>query len=174
MGIIKKYQLVFLIALILVVAAGGSFIVKKINEVKLPVTQEKNQTPAVPIDLTAEVTAPVDNTSPTAEVLPEEEKVKLIINTGEVKYEFTVPFEKDSTVFSLLKKLSVENNFTLDYRESGLGVFIEEVYGIKNNGTENKYWLYKVNGQLANVGASSYRIKEGDEITWNYEEAKVF
>jgi hypothetical protein len=174
MEIIKKYKLVFSIVLILLIAIGGSFIVKKVNNAKLPVSQENIAVPTPNNNLPAEVATPIDNVSSTTKTLPETEKVKLTINTGEAKHEFSSSLEKDATVFSLLKKLSAANNYTLVYKESSIGVFIEELYGVKNNATQNKYWLYKVNGESANVGASSYQLKAGDIVEWNFEEAKGF
>jgi hypothetical protein len=180
MEIIKKYQILFLIVLILLTAVCGSLIVRKINATRSQVLQrgnsiaESSQAPIIPDGSIAEVTTPIDNASSVAETLLQEQKVKLIINTGEAKHEFSASLEKDATVFSLLKKLNTENNFSLKYQESSMGVFIEEIYNVKNDAAQNKYWLYKVNGESANVGASSYQLKEGDVVEWNFEEAKGF
>ncbi|OQA39268.1 MAG: hypothetical protein BWY51_00360 [Parcubacteria group bacterium ADurb.Bin316] len=102
-------------------------------------------------------------------------EVKLIIDTSTNKYEYNdVEITANSTVFDVLKKTSTDNNFSLVYKESDLGVFVEEIYGVKNNVSANKYWMYKVNGEIVNVGASSYEVNNGDEIGWYYGEATIF
>ncbi|MCX6796034.1 MAG: DUF4430 domain-containing protein, partial [Candidatus Falkowbacteria bacterium] len=45
---------------------------------------------------------------------------------------------------------------------------------VKNDAANNKYWMYKVNGVLANVGASNYQLNEGDVVEWDYEEVTSF
>lgn len=49
----------------------------------------------------------------------------------------------------------------------GIGYFIEEINGIKNEG--GKYWTLYVNGKYSTVGASDYKLLDGDKIEWRYE-----
>lgn len=42
---------------------------------------------------------------------------------------------------------------------------IDEVAG----GTDGKYWILYVNGKMSDVGASEYKIKDGDVITWKFQ-----
>ena len=38
----------------------------------------------------------------------------------------------------------------------------------------NKYWMFKVNGQLANEGASSLKVNNNDVIEWYYGEVSGY
>jgi hypothetical protein len=95
-------------------------------------------------------------------------KVKLIINDGKSQKTYDKNLPAGSTVLDLLEQSSQTKKFSLSYRQSQLGVFIEEIAGVKNDNRANKFWLYKVNGKLANVGASSYLMKNNDAIEWYY------
>ena len=44
---------------------------------------------------------------------------------------------------------------------------IEEINKVKNGGEKN--WIYYVNGKKAEIGVSNYKIKEGDVVSWKYE-----
>ena len=48
---------------------------------------------------------------------------------------------------------------------AGLGTLVDGLNGIKN-GTGKKYWQYKVNGMMPQIGAGQYKLKDGDSIDW--------
>lgn len=53
---------------------------------------------------------------------------------------------------------------------SGLGEFVISIDGIK---PDNKhFWAFYVNGKSSNVGAGSYKPKNGDKIEWKLEQIK--
>lgn len=54
---------------------------------------------------------------------------------------------------------------TKDY--VGLGTLVTAMYG-KENGSENKYWQYRVNGADPGVGADSYELSDGDVVEWRF------
>lgn len=56
---------------------------------------------------------------------------------------------------------------TKDY--VGLGTLVTAMYG-RENGTENKYWQYRVDGSDPGVGADSYRLSNGDVVEWRFAE----
>ena len=98
-----------------------------------------------------------------------ERKVFYIIDKGDGNLLFyqIVPAE-NSTVFSLLKELAQRENFEIEYKTyEGMGVFVESIAEIKN-GMDNKYWQYWVNGEYGQVGASLYKLKNGDIVEWKY------
>ena len=51
----------------------------------------------------------------------------------------------------------------------GLGFFIEEINGLRQNPKTGKYWIYYINGVSGKVGISAYIIKAHDIISWKYE-----
>jgi len=61
-----------------------------------------------------------------------------------------------------------KNNFSFASKEyPGLGIFIDEINGIK--GVPGKYWIYYINDKEASVGISKYILKDGDIISWKQE-----
>jgi hypothetical protein len=94
--------------------------------------------------------------------------VSLLINNGSDQLNFNEKVKNGSTVFDLLKQLSQEGKFILSYQTSSMGVFVKGIGQVENDNKNNKFWMFKVNNQLANVGASSYILKEGDKVEWDY------
>jgi len=91
-----------------------------------------------------------------------------VLLAGDRKYEIAVP--ENSTVFDLMSALKQRGDFDFKGKNStGLGFFVEEINGLKNNPSDNTYWIYYVNGKAANVGISNYILKPNDVITWKYE-----
>ena len=75
--------------------------------------------------------------------------------------------EEKESVYDFMFKLKKEGK--IDFKDktySGMGKLIEEINGISNG---DKYWIYYVNGQKANIGISNYKIKAGDVVSWKYE-----
>jgi len=92
---------------------------------------------------------------------------------GNIKKFENIEFEKEKTVFDLLKKVTQENDLEFSYKEySDLGVFVESIDNVTNDIKTNKWWQYWVNGEYAQVGASLYKLKDGDIIEWKYVKAQ--
>jgi len=84
----------------------------------------------------------------------DEKKLETIITKEENIYDFMVKLKKEGKI---------------DFKDKnyyGMGMFIEEINGIKNG---DKNWIYYVNGKKANIGVSNYKINNGDIISWKYE-----
>lgn len=87
---------------------------------------------------------------------------------GEKKYEIAV--SENSTVYDLMNSLKQRGDINFNGKTSaGLGFFVEEINGQKNNTNTNTYWIYYINGEAAGVGISNYILKPGDIISWKYE-----
>ncbi|PIR96618.1 MAG: hypothetical protein COT92_00140 [Candidatus Doudnabacteria bacterium CG10_big_fil_rev_8_21_14_0_10_42_18] len=54
---------------------------------------------------------------------------------------------------------------------SGVGEYVESINGKKADGT-SEFWALYVNGQQAQVGASSYYPKNEDKIEWKLEKVE--
>lgn len=78
-------------------------------------------------------------------------------------YSVTYQGEDDKNVMELLKTKA--NVVT---KQSSFGEYVDEINGIKG-GTDNKYWIFYVNGKMAEVGASDYVTKSLDTIEWKFE-----
>ena len=98
---------------------------------------------------------------------PTEEKIKVAMIINGVKYDAAV--KPDSSVYDLMNSLKQEGKISFSRKNySGLGFFVEEINGVKNN-PAGENWLYYVNGQPAPVGISNYKLKIDDTIEWQYE-----
>ena len=68
--------------------------------------------------------------------------------------------EEGTTALDLLiKKCTVESNGT------GESAYVTSINGITAN-SANEFWSFKINGEMAAVGAGSYITKNSDTITW--------
>lgn len=70
--------------------------------------------------------------------------------------------EAGKSVFAILLE-----NHKVDYRESDMGVFINAIDGIKNQG--GHFWIYSVNGAPGKIAADKAMVSEGDTIEWRYK-----
>ena len=67
-----------------------------------------------------------------------------------------------------MEKLQKTGEVAFKYKTyTGMGKFIEEINGIKNNINQN--WIYYINNLKAQVGVSNYQIEKGDILSWKYE-----
>lgn len=73
----------------------------------------------------------------------------------------------NETVLKMLKTLDAENpQVRLSVKEyAGLGTLVTGING-EENGIDNKYWQYKVNGVMPQIGADAYILKDGDVVEW--------
>jgi len=78
-----------------------------------------------------------------------------------------------STVYDLMVSLKNQGRISFSGENySGLGFFVKEINGVKNNPKTGEFWLYYINNQPAWVGVSGYVLKPGDVINWKYENEK--
>jgi hypothetical protein len=71
--------------------------------------------------------------------------------------------QADKTVLEQLQQVG-----KVTTKDSQYGPFVESINGF-TGGTDNKYWSYYVDGQMANIGAGEYRTIGGEEIIWRFE-----
>ena len=80
--------------------------------------------------------------------------------------------KEKGSAYDLLVEAQKQGLLTFSGRQfSGVGFFVESINGLKQDGTKGMYWIYAVNGNKANVGVSSYVLKHGDHVAFNYEAA---
>lgn len=90
--------------------------------------------------------------------------VKLVIES--VSYEASL--YDDDTALTLLTTVAERENIPLEIKGEGTQAFIQAI-GEKQGGVNNKYWLYYINGEFANVGVGQYILHNGDTIEFRYE-----
>lgn len=144
------------------VLSGQTEIINPSNEPV--VVQEK---PAEPVKSVPPQAAPGRTVPSKISSQPAEEKIQAVMLINGVEYRTTI--KSGSSVYDFMSALKEQNQF--DFKSSnysGMGFFIEEINGVKNN-SAGKNWLYYVNGQPAQVGAAYYKLKNNDTIEWKYE-----
>lgn len=78
-----------------------------------------------------------------------------------------VAITTSDTALSVLKTLNASDHaLQLETKEyAGLGTLVVSMHGLKN-GVDHKYWQYKVNGVMPQVGADSYTLQPNDVVEW--------
>lgn len=99
-------------------------------------------------------------------------KVKLMIDfgDGQVNTFNDVEVNKNASVFELLSRVAEKNSLKFEYKDYGgpMGIFIDSINGVGSDLGGNKYWQFWVNNIFSEVGASSYRLQNGDLVEWKY------
>ena len=103
---------------------------------------------------------------------PESYKVYFTITgIGEELYSSEVDFVEGSSVWSYTEDILVSCGAS--YETTGFSdfIYISSMFGL----TERDYgpmsgWMYKVNGEDAEVGSGQYILSEGDVVEWYYSE----
>lgn len=82
--------------------------------------------------------------------------------------------DRSATVENLLVTARQQGRITFAGRTfAGIGWFIEEIDGLRQDGLKGMYWVYSVNGKKANVGVSAYVLSPGDQVSFTYEPANT-
>lgn len=108
------------------------------------------------------------STTPTKVTLKTHE-IQIYFLSGDKNYSLNVPL--GSTVYDVMNILASTTDFSFKANfYSGLGYFIEEINGVKNQG--GTYWTLYVNSKYSEVGASAYKLSDGDSVEWKYEKGE--
>ena len=77
----------------------------------------------------------------------------------------------NATAFEVLEQASEETDLTFgaDYYEEFQSHIINSINGM--GGSDNKYWMFYLNGEMAPVGADQQYVEDGDVITFKLEES---
>jgi len=138
-----------LIALVLVMALGGI--------VALSVQKPSNSN--------SMVESPQNNDA------EETVSVSTIVNNGSIQQTYSSEVTSGSTAIDVLLNVAETNGFEVKTTEYDFGILVDSIDGTAGNAASNTYWIYYVNDASATVGASSYKVVEGDSILWKFEKA---
>lgn len=101
---------------------------------------------------------------------PQPVTYSLNFTTTEVTEFQDVELKPNQTVLDLLKELAASNNLDLQTKDYGeLGTLVTKI-GDKENGRDNLYWQYFINGAKPLVGADRYQLTGGENVEWKFEE----
>ena len=115
----------------------------------------------------------INQTKPSPAQVSETQKTTISLSIQDVYEGKQIAIAEGKTVLAMLEKLNAEDTklqlSTKSY--TGLGTLIDGL-GIHKNGTDKKYWQYKVNGVMPQIGADQYILKAGDSIEWFFATSK--
>ena len=100
-----------------------------------------------------------------------ETKKEFVPSDGCILAETEVPFKGGETAFDVLKQICGEKGIHIASRYTPLykSYYVEGINQIYEfDCGKNSGWMYSVNGEYPNYGASSYKLKDGDKIEWRY------
>lgn len=97
--------------------------------------------------------------------------------SGEYSLEATIELIEDGESFKKETLNFNEGEKLLDVMKRNLEVeekdgFITSIEGRAQDEDSNKYWLYTVNGEMAEVGANQFELHDRDEVIFTLEELK--
>ena len=96
-----------------------------------------------------------------------QKQVEMIIGSGSGAGDYIVEIKNGETAFSILRRAAQAQKIVLKYDQYSFGVFVKQIGDLQGGG--DKYWMFYVNGQLANVGCSEYILKPNDRVEWRFE-----
>lgn len=114
-------------------------------------------------------TVPPPSTINAEQTSPDGTTAKLVVNDQIFQGAIGVT----TSVYDFMSQLSQTQGLKFNAKEfAGMGYFVEEINGTKNNNQAGVYWIFYVNGEASKIGVSQYVLKSNDVITWKYEQAK--
>lgn len=84
-------------------------------------------------------------------------------NTDKFSY-LSYKIEEEKTALDLLQKSS-----SVTIKGSGENAFVTAINGVEASEKKKTYWSFYINDKLAEVGAGSYKLVNGDKIQWKLE-----
>lgn len=164
----KTKGLAIFFILLIAIAGGLAFFLTEKKEQPAPNRADETiSSTNQPVNEKKPIVQPEKIVSPeTGEGKIETIQVVMLINGRE----YRTAMKPASSVYDLMSALKEQKKIDFkDYNYSGMGFFVTEINGIKNN-SAGENWLYYVNGKLASIGVSYYKLKNNDTIEWKYEQ----
>jgi len=119
-----------------------------------------------------------DQTTNTVEtnIVAEEEKTvtaELVINDGSQEQNTKVTISgEEMTALEVLKKGAEELGLEVKTKKYDFGTSVEGI-GANIGGTDGYYWLFYVNGAMAQVGVDAQKVKADDKVEFKYEKSSL-
>ena len=103
--------------------------------------------------------------------LKKPELKQYIPKDGIILKETEYRFQEGESVYDALSAVCLENDVQLDssYNAAYHSHYVKGIqYLYEFDGGQQSGWMYSVNGESPNYGASSMKLKDGDRIIWYY------
>lgn len=119
------------------------------------------QTTETSTDTTSQETSSVVEDASTEDAVTVEVTIS-VTEDGELieNGEQVVEVEEGALLLDVMKE-----NFEIEETDT----FINAINGVEQDATANKWWLFDVNGEMAQKGAAETELKAGDLIEWKLE-----
>lgn len=119
------------------------------------------QTTETSTDTTSQETSSVVEDASTEDVVTVEVTIS-VTEDGELieNGEQVVEVEEGALLLDVMKE-----NFEIEETDT----FINTINGVEQDANANKWWLFDVNGEMAQKGAAETELKAGDLIEWKLE-----
>lgn len=119
------------------------------------------QTTETSTDTTSQETSSVIEDASTEDAVTVEVTIS-VTEDGELieNGEQVVEVEEGALLLDVMKE-----NFEIEETDT----FINAINGVEQDATANKWWLFDVNGEMAQAGAAETELKAGDLIEWKLE-----
>ena len=76
---------------------------------------------------------------------------------------------ENATAYDVINKVLMDNKIHVEFENSSYGTYIKGLANIyAGDFGDMSGWLFKVNGEYAEVGCSAYKVNDGDEIELVY------
>ncbi len=75
-----------------------------------------------------------------------------------------------STDANVLDALRTVANVNSTYWEAFQSFLVDGINGVFTDFTQNRFWVFAVNGEHALVSADQYILKDGDQVEWTYDQ----
>lgn len=101
----------------------------------------------------------------------DEEKRDLVPEDGIILAPTIVTFEQGESAFDVLRRVCRDNTIHMEFTTTPVynTAYIEGIQNLYEfDCGELSGWMYCVNGQYLNCGASAYSLRDGDVVEWNY------
>jgi hypothetical protein len=61
-------------------------------------------------------------------------------------------------------------NLAVQQKGSGATAFLVSIDGVANDDNAGRYWLYSVNGKIADRSFAIYKLEPNDHVLWTFGE----
>lgn len=152
----KQTRILLLVVILIAVLAGfGQYLISR-KSITSPKTVAKVSIIYTP-DTSYEKST---NLSPS----PYKNAVSIWIEFGDGKVITGETFA--TTVYEALAEIAKTNDLTVETKQYKYGMIVERIGKDKNE--QGKYWLYSINGKMAEIAADKYLVYPKDKIVWTY------
>jgi hypothetical protein len=114
---------------------------------------------------------PVPQTPPPAAVDGKTVALRIDFADGNEREFDAIGWFPEMTVEDVLAAASrLPDGIHYQVRGSGAMTMLDSIEGVENASRDGRYWLYRVNGELADRSMAVYALEPGDRVLWSFSE----